>query len=77
MGMESGQFDDKTFQNALDELKKKIRDPNFGGVFDWEYLNAPPVQSDPSQWSRLMNKYIKYTQIHKIYIIFYTIFIYF
>ena len=55
MGMESGQFDDKTFQNALDEVKKiKEKYPNFGGVFDWEYLNAPPDKSDPSQWSRLM-----------------------
>ena len=55
MGMESGQFDDKTFHNALNVIKKiKEKYPNFGGVFDWEYLNAPPDKSDPSQWSRLM-----------------------
>ena len=55
MGMESGQFDDKSFHTALDEVKKiKEKYPNAGGVFDWEYLNAPPDQSDPSQWSRLM-----------------------
>ena len=55
MGMESGQFDDKTFPNALVEVKKiKEKYPNAGGVFDWEYLNAPPDGSDPSQWARLM-----------------------
>ena len=55
MGMESGQFDSKTFQNALDEIKKiKDKYPTFAGVFDWEYLNAPPDSKDPSQWATLM-----------------------
>ena len=54
MGMESGQFDESTFDEALNEVKKiKDKYPNAGGVFDWEYLNAPPSE-DPSQWSRLM-----------------------
>jgi len=55
MGMESGQFDESTFVEALNEVKKiKEKYPNAGGVFDWEYLNAPPDGSDPSQWARLM-----------------------
>ena len=55
MGMESGQFDSKTFQNALDEIKKiKDKYPTFAGVFDWEYLNAPPNEKDPSEWASLM-----------------------
>jgi hypothetical protein len=55
MGMESGQFDESTFVEALNEVKKiKDKYPNAGGVFDWEYLNAPPDGSDPSQWARLM-----------------------
>ena len=55
MGMESGQFDDKTFQNALNEVKKiKDKYPTFAGVFDWEYLNAPPNKENPSQWAKLM-----------------------
>jgi len=55
MGMESGQFDDKTFQNALNEVKKiKDKYPTFAGVFDWEYLNAPPNKEDPSEWAKLM-----------------------
>jgi len=55
MGMESGQFDESTFSKALDEVKKiKDKYPNFSGVFDWEYLNAPPDKNDPSQWSKYM-----------------------
>tara|TARA_R110002072_G_scaffold162065_2_gene313786 strand:- start:20 stop:805 length:786 start_codon:yes stop_codon:yes gene_type:complete len=55
MGMESGQFDETTFKNALDEIKKiKDQYPTFGGVFDWEYLNAPPNKNDPSEWAVLM-----------------------
>jgi len=55
MGMESGQFDESTFKNALqnvNEIKKEY--PTFAGVYDWEYLNAPPDRKDPSQWAKLM-----------------------
>ena len=55
MGMESGQFDEHTFSNAIHEvIKIKKKYPNFAGVFDWEYLNAPPTTNDPSQWAKLM-----------------------
>jgi hypothetical protein len=55
MGMESGQFDDKTFKDALQNIKEiKKEYPNIGGVYDWEYLNAPPDSKDPSQWAKLM-----------------------
>ena len=57
MGMESGQFDESSFPKALDEIKKiKDKYPNFPGVFDWEYLNAPPDKNDPSEWSRCMKQ---------------------
>jgi chitinase len=57
MGMESGQFNESNFKEALDEIKKiKDKYPDFSGVFDWEYLNAPPDKDDPSQWSRLMKQ---------------------
>lgn len=57
MGMESGQFDESSFKEALDEIKKiKYKYPDFSGVFDWEYLNAPPDKNDPSQWSRLIKQ---------------------
>ena len=57
MGMESGQFNHETFQNALNEIKKiKDKYPNFAGVFDWEYLNAPPDTKDPSQWAKLIKE---------------------
>tara|TARA_E500000178_G_C16447909_1_gene498820 strand:- start:140 stop:553 length:414 start_codon:yes stop_codon:yes gene_type:complete len=57
MGMESGQFDEKTFKKAvttLTNLKNKYK--YFGGVFDWEYLDAPPSKSDPSLWCRILKK---------------------
>ena len=57
MGMESGQFNESTFPQALDEVKKiKETYPNSAGVFDWEYLNAPPNSKDPSQWAKLMKE---------------------
>jgi len=57
MGMESGQFDSKTFNNALNEIKLCLyKYPNMLGVFDWEYLNAPPNKNDPSQWAKLISK---------------------
>ena len=57
MGMESGQFDESSFPKALDEIKKiKDKYPKFSGVFDWEYLNAPPDKNDPSEWARLMKQ---------------------
>ena len=55
MGMESGQFTEKTFHNAIHEvIKIKNKYPNFAGVYDWEYLDAPPNKDDPSQWAKLM-----------------------
>ena len=55
MGMESGQFDDKTFEGALKNVKEiKKQYPEMGGVFDWEYLDAPPNAKDPSEWAKLM-----------------------
>ena len=55
--MESEQFDNSTFKNAIQEVKKiKETYPNSAGVFDWEYLNAPPDSKDPSQWASLMKK---------------------
>lgn len=55
MGMESGQFNESSFPKALDEIKKiKDKYPKFSGVFDWEYLNAPPNKIDPSDWTRLI-----------------------
>ena len=54
MGMESGQFDERSLKNALDEVKQiQNAYPKIAGVFDWEYLNAPPSKNDPSLWCRL------------------------
>jgi len=46
-----------TFQGALDEVKKILDHyPTMAGVYDWEYLNAPPDEHDPSAWAKLMKR---------------------
>ena len=57
MGLMSGQFDKTTFQVALDEVKEVLDQyPTMGGVYDWEYLDAPPDDNDPSLWCKLMKR---------------------
>ena len=55
MGMVSGQFTSKNFNKCLDvviELCNKYE--NFGGVFIWEYNNAPP-SNNHADWALLLN----------------------
>ena len=55
MGMESGQFDNTNFHLALNEVRRICEVyPKACGVYDWEYLNAPPESRDPSVWCRKM-----------------------
>lgn len=56
MGMESGQFNEKTFKNAISTLTNIKNKYNINGVFDWEYLDAPPSKTDPSLWCRILKK---------------------
>jgi len=57
MGMMSGDFTSGTFQNALNEVNKiKSKYNDMGGVYDWEYLNAPPNGKDPSIWAKSFKK---------------------
>jgi len=49
IGMISGQ----DFNSCCLNIKKIIEKyNNFGGVFIWEYFNAPPDKNDPSVWSK-------------------------
>ena len=58
MGMESGQFNKQNFSKATYEIyKTQTKYPKMLGVYDWEYLNAPPDKNDPSQWAKLMKKF--------------------
>ena len=57
MGMLSGQFIEKTFPKALEEVKKCLLEyPTMKGVYTWEYIDAPPNIDDPSQWAKFMKK---------------------
>ena len=56
--MISGQFTSDNFNKCLDEIvdiKEKYN--NFGGVFVWEYCNAPPSKNS-ADWSILINAVI-------------------
>ena len=53
LGMTSS-MDINNSKKIVAELSKKY--PDFGGVFDWEYINAPPDgEKDPYQWAIEMN----------------------
>ena len=55
--MESGQFNEQNFSKATYEIyKTQNKYPKMLGVYDWEYLNAPPDKNDPSQWAKLMKQ---------------------
>ena len=55
--MMSGDFTSVTFNNALNEVNKiKSKYNDMGGVYDWEYLNAPPNGKDPSIWAKSFKK---------------------
>tara|TARA_B110000971_G_scaffold12407_1_gene11614 strand:- start:1243 stop:2088 length:846 start_codon:yes stop_codon:yes gene_type:complete len=60
LGMLSGQFSSDNFKAALGELQLiKNKFTNIGGVFDWEYFDAPPNPKNPSEWGSLINDVIK------------------
>jgi len=60
LGMLSGQFSSDNFKAALGELQLiKNKFTNIGGVFDWEYFDAPPNPENPSEWGGLINDVIK------------------
>jgi len=62
IGMLSGMFNKDTFHLALAEVDKiKVQYPNMGGVFDWEYLDAPPNSNSPGEWANDMSKIVHST----------------
>lgn len=54
IGMISGDFASNNFDVALNEIKSiKNTYPDMGGVFVWEYFDAPPgAPTDPEQWAQ-------------------------
>jgi len=57
MGMMSGDYDSKSLPNAINEVKDILTEyPNFGGVYDWEYLDAPPDKGNPQNWARFFKE---------------------
>lgn len=67
LGMLSGQFNTETFKDALTEVGKiKAKYNDAGGVFDWEYFDAPPNDKDPGEWARLMTQRLKFDIVHRM-----------
>ncbi len=57
MGMMSGQFPPHQFSKALDTVSQMLHSyHSLGGVFVWEYIDAPPDTKDPSQWCHMMSE---------------------
>jgi len=53
MGMMSGDYGKSNFNDALSEVEKILKlYPNMAGVFDWEYLDAPPDKTNPTIWAK-------------------------
>ena len=55
MGMVTGQYDSKNFIKCLNTIIEILENyKNFGGVFMWEYCDAPPSKN-PADWAILIN----------------------
>ena len=48
------QLDDK--KRSIKKFKEEY--PNISGVYDWEYIDDPPNDTDPSEWALLMKQWI-------------------
>ena len=60
IGMLSQSFNKDTFIKAcfeINTIKQKYND--FGGVFTWEYFNAPPNPDNPYEWAKIMKYCIR------------------
>ena len=67
IGMISSDFSPTTFCNALDTIRNiKMKYPNFGGTFVWEYSDCPPCgASHPDEWAVQMHNVI-YPKMNKV-----------
>jgi len=60
LGIMSGQYTSETFHEFVSEVQQINRAfPEFAGVYDWEYLNAPPDTKDPSVFASILKNIIK------------------
>ena len=55
LGSLSGNYN-KHYSTVVENLAKKY--PNFGGVFNWEYFDAPPNPNNPAIWALMMKNYM-------------------
>jgi len=55
LGSLSGNYN-KNYSIVVENLAKKY--PNFGGVFNWEYFDAPPNPNNRAIWALMMKNYM-------------------
>ena len=68
LGMIFSDFSSDNFDEALNTVKSlKIKYPDFGGVFVWEYFNAPPGGEDhPENWAIQMRNVLHSDMVERI-----------
>ena len=67
MGTLSSQFNSLNFNEFLDIIKNiKKEYPNFGGVFIWEYFDAPPNKSEPFTWATRVFQILSENKLKKL-----------
>lgn len=68
MGMMSSDYGVNNFENALTEVKNIIKIyPDMAGVFDWEYLDAPPDLKNPTEWAKKFKNIINKNNVNNNY----------
>ena len=67
MGTLSSQFNSLNFNEFLEIIKNiKKEYPNFGGVFIWEYFDAPPNKSEPFTWATRVFQILSENKLKKL-----------
>jgi hypothetical protein len=68
-GMLSDQFRDTTFRATVDELEKiHVVYPDMGGVYDWEYFDAPPGPN-PLYWAEIVTMLLKWKKLLRNFLV--------
>jgi len=60
IGMLGTEYDENSFNDACNEIRKIYsKYPNFGGVFLWEYCDAPTEKNNPEKWAEIISNALK------------------
>jgi hypothetical protein len=72
IGMLGTEYNNNTLQEACNEIRKIYsKYPEFGGVFLWEYCDAPTGGNSPEKWALEISKAIKKEKFKRDVIVFF------